>query len=89
MAASDGTCLDSKSHRQRPDILRQPLLPENHKRLRMEVLVETLKLIIGNTVLLGFVAAIMWACDAWDTRVFTVYVATIIVADMMCVLLDD
>lgn len=50
---------------------------------------EILKLIICNTVLLGFVAAIMWACDAWDTRVFTVYVATAIVADVMCVLLDD
>ena len=55
----------------------------------MEVLMETLKLIICNTVLLGFVAAIMWACDAWDTRVFIAYVATAIVADMMCILLDE
>lgn len=50
---------------------------------------ETLKFIICTIVLLGFVAAIMWACGAWDTRVFTVYVATVIVADMLCVLLDD
>lgn len=50
---------------------------------------ELLKLIICNTILLGFVATIMVVCDAWDTRVFTVYVATAIVADIMCVLLDD
>lgn len=50
---------------------------------------EILKLIICNTVLLGFVAAIMVVCDAWDTRVFIVYVAVAIVADMMCVLLDE
>ena len=50
---------------------------------------ETLKLIICTTVLLGFVAAIMVVCDAWDTRVFIMYVATAIAADMMCILLDD
>ena len=49
---------------------------------------ETLKLIISTIILLGFVAAIMVVCDAWDTRVFIVYVAVAIVADMMCVLLD-
>lgn len=50
---------------------------------------ETLKLIICTIILLGFVAAIMWVCDAWDTRVFIMYVATAVVADMVCVLLDD
>lgn len=50
---------------------------------------ETLKLIICTIILLGFVAAIMVVCDAWDTRVFIAYVATAIVADIMCVLLDD
>lgn len=50
---------------------------------------ETLKLIICTIILLGFVAAIMAACNAWDTRVFIVYVATAIVADMICILLDD
>lgn len=50
---------------------------------------ETLKLILGTIILLGFVAAIMWACGAWDMRVFLAYVATAILADMVCVLLDD
>lgn len=50
---------------------------------------ETLKLIICTTIMLGFVAAIMVVCGAWDTRVFIAYVATAIVADMICVLLDD
>ena len=50
---------------------------------------ETLKLIICTIILLGFVAAIMVVCDAWDTRVFLAYVATAIMADMICVLLDD
>lgn len=50
---------------------------------------ETLKLIICTIILLGFVAAIMWISDAWDTRVFLAYVATAILADMVCVLLDD
>lgn len=50
---------------------------------------ETLKLIICTIIMLGFVAVIMWVCDAWDTRVFLAYVATAIVADMTCVLLDD
>lgn len=49
---------------------------------------ETLKLIICTIILLGFVAAIMWISNAWDTRVFIAYVATAIVADMICVLLD-
>lgn len=50
---------------------------------------ETLKLIVCTIILLGFVAAIMVVCDAWDTRVFLAYVATAIVADMVCILLDD
>lgn len=50
---------------------------------------ETLKLIICTTILLGFVAVIMIVCDAWDTRVFLAYVATAVMADMVCVLLDD
>lgn len=50
---------------------------------------EILKLIICTTILLGLVAAIMLVCDAWNTRVFLAYVATAIVADMICVLLDD
>lgn len=50
---------------------------------------ETLKLIICTIILLGFVAAIMVACNAWDTRMFVAYVATAILADMACILLDD
>ncbi len=50
---------------------------------------ENMKLIICTIVLLGFVATIMVVCGAWDTRVFLAYVATTIVADMICVLLDD
>lgn len=50
---------------------------------------EILKLIICTVILLGFVAAIMVVCNAWDTRVFLAYVAMAILADMICVLLDD
>lgn len=50
---------------------------------------ETLKLIVCIIILLGFVATIMVVCGAWDTRVFLAYVATTIVADVICVLLDD
>lgn len=50
---------------------------------------ETLKLIICTIILLGFVAAIMWACNAWNTRIFIIYVATAIMAVTGCMLLDD
>lgn len=50
---------------------------------------ETLKFIVCNLILLGLVATIMVVCGAWNTRVFLAYVATTIVADMICVLLDD
>lgn len=50
---------------------------------------ETLKLVVCTTILLGFVATIMWMSNAWNTRIFILYVATAIVADMICVLLDD
>lgn len=50
---------------------------------------ETLKLIVYTIILLGFVATIMLISGAWNTRVFIVYVATAIVADVICVLSDD
>lgn len=50
---------------------------------------ETLKLVICTIILLGFVATIMVVCNAWNTRVFLAYVATVILADTVCVLLDD
>lgn len=50
---------------------------------------ETLKLIIGTIILLGFVATIMLISGAWDTRVFVAYVVTAIVTDVICILSDD
>ena len=50
---------------------------------------ETLKLVVCTTILLGFVATIMLISGAWNTRVFIAYVVTAIVADMICVLSDD
>lgn len=50
---------------------------------------EILKLVICTIILLGFVAAIMVVCCAWDTRVFIAYVVAAIVVEMVCVLLDD
>lgn len=50
---------------------------------------EPLKLVICTIILLGFVAAIMVVCGAWNTRVFIAYVATAIVAYTVCALLDD
>lgn len=50
---------------------------------------ETLKLVVCTIILLGFVATIMLISGAWNTRVFIAYVVTAIVADMICVLLDD
>ena len=50
---------------------------------------ETLKLVVCTIILLGFVATIMLISGAWNTRVFIVYVATAIVADVICVLSDD
>lgn len=50
---------------------------------------ETLKLIICTIVLLGFVATIMWSCNAWNTRIFILYVATATLAVVGCMLLDD
>ena len=50
---------------------------------------ENLKLIVCTIILLGFVATIMLISGAWNTRVFIAYVATAIVADMICILSDD
>lgn len=47
---------------------------------------ETLKLIICTIILLGFVATIMLVFDAWDTRIFIIYVATAILTDMLCIM---
>ena len=50
---------------------------------------EILKLVICTIILLGIVATIMIVCGAWNTRVFIAYVATAIIAEIICVLLDD
>lgn len=50
---------------------------------------ETLKLVVYTIILLGFVATIMWVSNAWNTRVFILYVVTAIVTDVICILLDD
>ncbi|WAX05502.1 hypothetical protein BA720P3_00027 [Bifidobacterium phage BA720P3] len=47
---------------------------------------ETLKLIACTIILLGFVATIMLIFDAWDTRMFILYVATAILTDMLCIM---
>lgn len=50
---------------------------------------ETMKLVVCTIILLGFVATIMLISGAWDTRVFIAYVATAILTDMICIMLDD
>ena len=50
---------------------------------------ENLKLVGCTIILLGFVATIMWVSSAWNTRAFIAYVATAIVADVICILSDD
>lgn len=50
---------------------------------------ETMKLVVCTIVLLGFVATIMLISGAWDTRAFIAYVATAILTDMICIMLDD
>lgn len=50
---------------------------------------ETLKFVVCTIILLGFVATIMWVCNAWNTRAFIAYVVMAIVTDMICVLSDD
>ena len=50
---------------------------------------ETLKLIICTIILLGFVAAIMWACDAWNDRMFLIYVAIAAIVITTCIWLHD
>lgn len=50
---------------------------------------DILKLIVGTTILLAFVAAIMWVCDAWNDRIFIAYVAVAAMAVVACIWLDD
>lgn len=50
---------------------------------------EILKLIVCTIIMLAFTAAIMWVCNAWNGRIFILYVATTVVTIVLCLLLDD
>lgn len=50
---------------------------------------DILKLIICTTILLAFVAAIMRCCNAWNDRIFIIYVAVAAMAIVACMWLDD
>lgn len=50
---------------------------------------KTLKLIICTIILLGFVAAIMLVCDAWNDRMFLIYVVIAAIAIVACIWLYD
>lgn len=50
---------------------------------------EILKLIVCTIILLAFTAAIMWVYNAWNDRIFILYVAVAAVTIVLCLLLDD
>lgn len=50
---------------------------------------DILKLIVRTTILLAFVAAIMWVCDAWNDRIFIAYVAVAAMTIVACIWLYD
>lgn len=50
---------------------------------------DILKLIVCTIILLAFVAAIMWGCNAWNDRIFIMYVAVAAMAIVACIWLDD
>lgn len=50
---------------------------------------DILKLIVYTVILLAFVAAIMWVCNAWDDRIFIAYVAVAAMVIATCILLGD
>lgn len=45
---------------------------------------DILKLIVCTIILLAFVAAIMWVCDAWNGRIFIAYVAVTAITIVSC-----
>lgn len=49
---------------------------------------DILKLIVYTIILLAFVAAIMWACNAWDYRIFLAYMAVAAITIATCWLFD-
>ena len=50
---------------------------------------ETMKLIVCTIILLAFVAAIMRGCNAWNGRIFAIYVAVAAVTIVTCIWLFD
>lgn len=50
---------------------------------------DILKLIACTTIMLAFVAAIMWVCDAWNDRIFIAYAAVAAMAIAACTWLFD
>lgn len=50
---------------------------------------ETIKLIVCTTIMLAFVAAIMWVCDAWNGRIFAIYVAVAAMSVVACIWLFE
>lgn len=49
---------------------------------------EILKFIGCIIILLVFVAVIMWVCNAWNYRVFILYVAAAVVTIVFCIWLE-
>lgn len=50
---------------------------------------DILKLIVYIIIQLAFVAAIMWVCNAWNARIFIIYVAIAVIAIVACIWLYD
>lgn len=50
---------------------------------------ETIKLIVRTIILLAFVATIMWVCDAWNGRIFAIYVAVAAMSIVACIWLFE
>lgn len=47
-------------------------------------MMDILKLIVCTTILLAFVAAIMWCCNAWNDRIFIIYMAVAALTIVAC-----
>lgn len=50
---------------------------------------DILKLIVCTIIMLAFVAAIMWVCDAWNDRIFIAYAAVAAMAIVACIWLFE
>ena len=50
---------------------------------------DILRLIVCTIILLAFVATIMWCCNAWNDRIFIIYVAIAAMTIAALIQLDD